>query len=205
MKTCVIFGAGEYDAYRPAYDENFFYIAADGGLKEMLACGITPNLLIGDFDSLDITPPQGIPHVRLPVQKDVTDMDAAVAEGRIRGYSDFILLGGMGGRPDHTMANYSLLARLSQQNCTAKLYGEGFTVTAVTDGAVDFAAGYSGTAAVFSWTDVSEGVDIKGMAYELENGRLVNNFALGVSNRFTGAPARIEVKKGTLLIMAETP
>ena len=205
MKTCVIFGAGEYDAYRPAYDKNCFYIAADGGLKEMLACGIAPDLLIGDFDSLDITPPQGVPCVTLPVEKDVTDTDAAVTEGLKRGCTDFILLGGTGGRPDHTLANYSLLARLSQQGCTARLYGAGFTVAAVTNGALRFPAGRTGAAAVFSFTDVSEGVSIEGLKYELKNGTLTSNFALGVSNRFTGAEARIEVKKGTLLVMAETP
>ena len=205
MKTCVIFGAGEYDAYRPEYDRNCFYIAADGGLKEMLACGIVPDLLIGDFDSLDTAPPDGMPRVTLPVEKDVTDMDAAAAEGLKRGCTDFILLGGTGGRPDHTLANYSLLARLSQQGCAARLYGAGFTVTALTDGAIDFPAGRAGAAAVFSWTDVSEGVTIRGLKYELTDGTLANTFALGVSNRFTGAPARIEVKKGTLLIMAETP
>ena len=205
MKTCVIFGAGEYDAYRPAYDKNCLYIAADGGLKEMLACGIAPDLVIGDFDSLDTAPPEGVPRVTLPVEKDVTDMDAAAVEGIRRGCTDFILLGGTGGRPDHTLANYSLLARLSQKGCRARLYGAGFTVTAVTNGALHFPAGRTGAAAVFSWTDVSEGVTIRGLQYELTGGTLTSAFALGVSNRFTGAPAYIEVKKGTLLIMAETP
>ena len=202
-QTCVIFGAGEYDAFRPVYKDTCFYIAADGGLRQMQACGVRPDLLIGDFDSLDIALPEGVPTRRLPVAKDVTDMDAAVTEGLKRGFTDFMLLGGMGGRPDHTVANYSLLARLSQQGCSAVMYGAGFAVTAVTNGAAVFPAECRGTAAVVSWSDKSEEVTISGFLYELTNGTLRNTYALGVSNSFIGKPASVSVKTGTLLIMYE--
>jgi thiamine pyrophosphokinase len=140
----------------------------------------------------------------LPVEKAVTDTDAAAAEGLRRGYRSFAFYGVLGGRPDHTLANYALLARLSQQGCEARAYGAGFEITAVTDGALELPARQNGAAAVFSWTDESAGVTIRGLKYGLENGTLRSNFALGVSNSFTGAPAFAEVKRGTLLIFAET-
>lgn len=202
-KTCIIFGAGAYDGALPTYDESCFYIAADAGLAAMRSAGLTPDLLIGDFDSLGAEKPADIPTITLPVEKDVTDTDAAAAEGIKRGCTDFVFYGVLGGRPDHSLANFSLLARLSQQGYSAKAYGAGFEITAVTNGRVAFPAGRNGAAAVFSWTDESRGVTIEGMKYTLKNGTLRSNFALGVSNSFTGQAAFAEVKKGTILVMAE--
>ena len=202
-RTCVIFGAGEICAPLPRRDDTCFYIAADAGFCAMRKAGIRPDLLIGDFDSLNEAMPADIPVIRLPVEKDVTDTDAAAAEGIKRGCTDFVFYGVLGGRPDHSLANVSLLARLSQQGFTAKAYGAGFEIAAVTDGRISFPAGRKGAAAVFSWTDISEGVTIAGFQYTLQNGTLHSNFALGACNSFTGEAAFAEVRNGTLLVMTE--
>jgi len=162
----------------------------------------TAVLRSGDFDSLKVSLPPDIPTVTLPVKKDVTDMDAAVNEGIKRGYESFEIYGGMGGRPDHTMANISLLARLSQDNKSAVMYGAGFSIAPLTDGRMTVNGEDGKTVSVFSWTDISEGVSIKGLKYEADNIRLTSSFALGVSNSFTGQKAEISVKK-TLIIMTE--
>lgn len=202
-QTCVIFGAGEIGAPLPPQDDTCFYIAADAGYTSLRKAGVRPDLLIGDFDSLGAALPEDVPVIRLPVKKDVTDTDAAAAEGIRRGCTDFVFYGVLGGRPDHSLANLALLARLSQQGYSAKAYGAGFEIAAVTDGRISFPAGRIGAAAVFSWTDISEGVTIEGFQYTLQNGTLRSNFALGVSNSFTGQEAFAEVKKGTLIVMAE--
>ena len=204
MKTCVICGAGEYDG-SPILPGADLYIAADAGLDALLAAGLRPDLLIGDFDSLSHALPADVPTVRLPVEKDVTDADAAAAAGLERGCGIFHFYGVLGGRPDHSLANLSLLARLTKRGALATLYGAGYTVTAVADGALDLPARESGGVSVFSFTDKSEGVTIRGLRYGLENGALTSDFALGVSNSFIGLPARIEVKKGLLIVMTENP
>lgn len=203
MKKCVIVGAGDAGKRLPVYEPDAFYIAADAGLLTMQRAGIAPDLLIGDFDSLGASPPGDIPVITLPVEKDVTDTDAAAAEGIKRGCTDFTFYGVLGGRPDHSLANLSLLARLSQQGYGARACGAGFEITAITNGRLSFPAGRNGAAAVFSWTDESRGVTIEGFKYTLRNGTLRSNFALGVSNAFTGEEAFVEVKDGTLLVMAE--
>lgn len=205
MSKCVILGAGEYDGSFPVYDKNDFYIAADGGVAAAEKLGIKPDLIIGDFDSLNTDLPQDIETVTLPVKKDVTDMDAAVSEGIRRGYKSFELYGGMGGRPDHTFANLSLLARLSQNAINAVLFGEGFILTAVTNGNIKITGAEGKTLSVFSWTDTSDGVTIQGLKYEIENETLKSSFALGVSNSFTEKTAEISVKNGTLIVMSEKP
>ena len=202
MKTAVIFGAGEYDARTPLLTENCFVIAADAGYARCLSLGIAPDLVIGDFDSLDRAP-DAANVVRLPVEKDVTDMDAAVSLALERGCSILHLYGGMGGRPDHTLANYALLARLSRQGVRAFLYGEGYAVTAVTDGTMILTGGRGETVSVFAWSEKAEGVTLQGLKYPLEDAVLTNTFALGVSNSFAAETAIVSVKHGTLLVMRE--
>ncbi len=200
--TCVIYGAGACDGAVPPKDADL-YIAADAGLDPMLNAGLTPDLLIGDFDSLTHPLPAGIPVRRLPVKKDVTDLDAAVREGLRRGCDAFLLYGVWGGRPDHSLANLTLLARLAKDGKRAYLFGGGFTVTAICGGSLTLPARPAGTAAVFSFTDRCEGVTIRGLQYGLEDARLESTFALGVSNAFIGEPAEISVREGILIIMYE--
>ena len=202
MKSCLIFGAGEYDALTPAKTEDCLVIAADAGYARCLALGITPDLTVGDFDSLgEASAPPGA--VRLPVEKDVTDMDAAAALALERGCGVIRFYGGMGGRPDHTLANYALLARLSRRGVKTFLYGSGYCVTAVTDGTLTLTGGRGETVSVFAWTDKAEGVTLRGLKYPLENAVLTNDFALGVSNSFAKETAVISVERGTLLVMRE--
>ena len=204
MKSCIIFGAGAYDAQVPVKSTDQLVIAADAGYEQCVKCGFVPDYVIGDFDSLCKVP--GLSNViRLPVEKDVTDMNAAVTLALERGCKVIHLYGGMGGRPDHTLANYALLTKISQKNAAAYLYGEGYTVTAVTNGALTLTGRRGETVSVFAWTDTAEGVTLRGLKYPLENATLTSNFALGVSNSFAEETAVISVKRGTLLVMRENP
>lgn len=136
VPTCYIFAAGDPDrSARPAPGD--FLIAADAGYLTMERQGLTPDLVVGDFDSM---PPPDHPHlVRHPVEKDDTDAALAVEEGLKRGFRRFVLCGALGGpRLDHTLANLQLLARLSRGGCEAFLTGGGTVVFALTDGRVCF-------------------------------------------------------------------
>ena len=203
MKPCLIFGAGD-PPKRPVYvPGNALLIAADGGLVTMQNLGLTPDLFVGDRDSLTTAVPEGVEQVLLPVRKDVTDTDAAAAISLERGCDDITIYGGTGGRLDHTLANLSLLARLSRKGYRAKMTDGVTTLYAVTDGELVLPAAEKGNVSVFSFTEKSGGVTIEGLSYPLENGVLTSDFALGVSNSFVGKEARIAVKKGTLIVTAE--
>ena len=205
MKHCVIFGAGAPPLGPVALPENALLIAADGGLVTMRKLGLTPDLFVGDRDSLRVPVPEGVESVLLPVKKDVTDMDAAATAGLERGCRAFTLYGGMGGRLDHTLANISLLARLSKQGCEAAMTDGRTTVYALTNGSLTLPARKTGDAAVFSFTEKSEGVTIEGLLYPLENGTLTADFALGVSNSFCGNAAKISLESGTLIVVPRLP
>lgn len=128
MKRCVIFGAGAYDLRTPEIKKGDFVIAADGGFAECKKLGVAPAVTIGDFDSCKITPDGEI--IKLPVEKDITDLDAAVGLALKNKCGEIHIYGGLGGRPDHSLANISLAARLSKSGVGVYLYGENYDITA---------------------------------------------------------------------------
>lgn len=197
MKICYIIGAGELPLLY--IKKGGLVIAADGGIDRM--GNITPDLVVGDFDSASFEPPKDA--VILPVEKDVTDMKYAVALGVEKGFDTFLLYGGTGGRPDHTFANYALLCELAERGKAGYLIGDGFIATAIKDGETEIMGKIGNTLSVFSAGDRAEGVTLSGLKYLLSNHTLTFNTPLGVSNSFTENTAKISVKKGTLLIIWE--
>lgn len=197
---CYIVGAGENYGLDFTPSAKDFVIAADAGIRYLEQCGITANLVIGDFDSLNHIPSH--PNtITLKAEKDETDMLAAVREGIKAGYHNFYIYCGTGGRIDHTIANMQLLAYLSQNRMQGFLFGRDCIITAITNRKMTFEAIPSGYISVFSYTEKSEGVYLRGLKYELENAVLTNTFPLGISNEFIGEESNISVKNGTLLIV----
>lgn len=199
MGSCVIFCAAEFDALARPLAEDDFVIAADGGLRHTEKLGIVPQEILGDFDSLGYTPTGA--NV-FPVEKDDTDAMLAVRRGLALGYREFVLYGSVdGSRLDHTVANFQTLQFLADRGAVGYLVGKDFLITVVKDGAVAFPAGCRGTLSVFCLGSDASGVTLEGLYYPLKNGALTAGFPLGVSNHFTGDPARISVGQGSLLVL----
>ena len=199
MGSCIIFCAAEFDALiRPIRREDLI-IAADGGLVHTQKLGLTPDVVLGDFDSLGYTP-EGA-NV-FPVEKDDTDAMLAVRRGLTLGYRDFLLYGSLDGpRLDHTVANFQTLQFLADNGARGVLVGKTTLATVIKNGVLAFPAGLSGTVSVFCSGRDAQGVTLEGLYYLLENGTLTAGFPLGASNHFTGADAKITVRDGSLLIL----
>lgn len=201
MSRAVIFGGGVYDDNFPLLTEDDYIIAADAGYEILEKRGIIPHITIGDFDSSKKIPTENV--VVLPVEKDVTDTHAAVNIALEKGFDEIAVYGGMGGRPDHTFANFTLAAFLAVKGVKSYCTGEGYTVCAIKDSSL-FIEGTPGrTVSVFSWSEKCEGVTLRGLKYPLEKAELTNTYALGVSNSFVENKAEISVEKGILLVMYE--
>ena len=141
--------------------------------------------------------------LRLPREKDDTDMLAALREGLRRGYREFWIYGGTGGRVDHTFANIQCLLFLKSQGAVGYLMdGTGMTLV-IEDECVEFQKGLEGYLSLFSLCRESVGVTIRGMKYPLEGAVLRNDFPVGISNEFTGQRAAISVEKGQLVCMIQ--
>ena len=204
MPDCYIVGAGDFnrDAFRPQSGD--FIIAADGGYKILSELNITPDLCLGDFDSLGFVPDLPDTISVDPVQKDDTDTMLAAREGLRRGFKKFYIFGGTGGaRGDHTIANIQLLCFLAERGAIGYLVGKNETAVVIKNDKFRLPAREEGFVSVFSLDEVSRGVTEKGLKDSLENGELRRDFPLGVSNRFVGSSAEISVEDGTLLIMWE--
>ncbi len=197
MKKCVIFCAGEFDGLAQPVDG--LVIAADGGLRHTQTLGITPDVILGDFDSLGYTPEDS---TVFPVEKDDTDAMLAVRRGLQMGCDDFVIYGGLDGpRLDHTVAMFQTLQFLADNSATGCAVGNACIAKVVKNGEICFPEDAEGIVSVFCMGSDAKGVTIKGLKYGLENGTLTAGFPLGVSNHFIGEKSVISVKDGSLLII----
>ena len=197
---CYIFGAGRRTVLEKRPEKEDYIIAADGGYNYCIEEGIVPNLIVGDFDSGE-KPDTNAEVIVLPEKKDETDTFFAVKKGLERGFRTFHIYGGTGGREDHTIANIQTLRYIAERGGCGWLYSENGKAAVIKDGSLTLPKRESGYVSVFSLTDVSEGVTISGLGYELESAELKASYPMGVSNCFTGAESCISVKNGALLIM----
>ena len=199
-KTCYIVGAGENYGLDFTTEVGDLVIAADGGLAYLQAQGITADITIGDFDSLAQKPMQ--PNViTLSSQKDDTDMSAAIREGIKRGHKTFQIYCGTGGRVEHTIANIQMLGYLSQNKMRGYLIDRNTIMTAVTNSSISFANSHRGYISIFSFSEKSTGVCLKGLKYKLEDAIMTNTYPIGVSNEFIGVESTVFVSEGTLIIV----
>lgn len=209
--TCIIIGAGDLTVGSLPYNPDTDYIiAADGGL---MYCGILelePDLILGDFDSLDDEYAEAVNEIRkkipdkvvtLPVEKDDTDMLAAVKQGLKLGYRSFRLYGANGGRLEHTIANIQVLKYLKEQQAVGYIMdGTGMILLAQNE-TITFRESMEGYVNIFSLNEKAHGVTIRGLKYELEDATLSNAMPVGVSNEFVGVESEVSVKDGTLLLI----
>lgn len=198
MATCVIFCAGGFDQLAEPVGEKDYVLAADGGLTHLEKLGVTPNGIIGDFDSLGYVP-QGAQV--FPVEKDDTDSMLAVRKGLALGYDRFVLYGALDGpRLDHTLANLQTLSFLASHGAVGYLVGLDYAATAIREEMVLFHEGSEGILSLFCFGKDST-LTLQGLKYELENGKLSADFPLGVSNHFVGKQAQITVHSGTVVAL----
>ncbi len=180
-----------------------YVIAADRGFDSLMAYGVNPDLAVGDFDSLGHRPNH--PNViQLPAEKDDTDMVYALRKGLELGYRRFVLLGGVGGRLEHTLGNLQLLDWLALHGAQGFLVGEKTAITCIRDGKVlTFPLSMTGCLSVLCNSGTAKGVTLSGLKYPLEDCTLTSDFPLGVSNQFLDTIASVSVKQGSLLLIWE--
>lgn len=207
MKRCFIFAAGTcYGMRERPGDPGDFVIAADAGYRLCLREQIKPDLLLGDFDSME--PPEDPANTRrLPVEKDDTDTLAAIRAGLEKGCTDFLIYGGTGGRRlDHTLANLQSLLYLRRRGAMGFLYDDDFVWTVIENESITIQRTVEwGLFSAFCLGDRAEGVDEEGFQYPLRNAVLTPDFPLGVSNHILERSARITVRKGALAVGWELP
>jgi thiamine pyrophosphokinase len=203
MNKCVIIGSApveDEDILSQIEPNDSFIICADGGLDIALKNKITPDLIIGDFDSVKSELPEDIEIIRLSTEKDDTDMMAAIKEGIARGYREFVLICALGWRFDHSFANLCALQYLSSQGCKAVIATKDCRVFLLTSGKLTLSELKGSTVSVFPFGGDSCIVSYEGMKYPLVEARLASDSPIGVSNVIIGDDAQIVIHSGNAII-----
>lgn len=203
-KRCAIIGGGDcsVDILKDNINVSTDYIiCADSGYDYAVEANLTPDLLIGDFDSIKAIP-ENVAKITLPVEKDVTDTVAAFNEGVKQGFTSFVLFGGTGGRFEHTFSNISLMANSSKQNIEFVIIDETHIFRAITNSTIKIKRRENQQVSVFAYGDKATGVTEKGFHYSLQNYTLDPfDGALGTSNDIIEDFGEILVDEGTIIII----
>lgn len=190
-----------FQEYRPDY-----VIGADQGLASICGAGITPDLAIGDFDSVDskteLFYKDKVPAIRLIPEKDFTDTHAALEKALDMNPESIVILGGTGTRLDHTMANVSLLMMACDREIPAWLVDPHNVIRVIKDAVAIRKNEQCGTyLSVMPLGDRVEGLSMRGVKYETEKITLTQGISLGVSNEIVDDTAYISIDNGYLIVM----
>ena len=177
-------------------------IAADSGLAAFDAAGLEPDLLVGDMDSVSAGVLEKyagrIPEHRLNCIKDDTDGVDALDMAIARGAEKITLLGALGGRLDHALANVMLLVRAHRKGAKAEILSESVRISRV-DGYASLSGAKGDTVSLLP-LGRAEGVTLKGFFYPLDQAVLESDYPLGVSNVVTDDQAEIKADSGDLIL-----
>lgn len=202
---CVIIGAAKISNYKRIKGflrSDDFYILCDGGLNHLEPLKITPNLIVGDFDSHK-NPNLPVETIVLPHEKDDTDSVYALKTALKRGFNDFLFIGMLGDRIDHTLGNISMLLKCFEENVKAVMIDDYSELEIVGKDKVLITDNYS----YFSLLNISgtaRGITIKNALYNLENTEIPVTYQYGVSNEVPkGKKAEVSVKEGCLLLVKD--
>lgn len=209
---CILVCAGDLEISDIPVREDDLVIAVDGGYMYCGIFEIEPDIVIGDFDSLEEKYVRQIEEtyasgtgrkrmVRLNPEKDDTDTLAALKLGLAEGYREFHLYGAMGGRLEHTIANLQCLLYLKEHGAAAYIWDGSMMMTLIKDESISFRQEMEGVLSVFAVGGQAEGVSEKGLKYTLTDAVIKEDFPIGISNEFIGEKAEISVRQGRLLVI----
>lgn len=198
---CLII-SGAPECYFPvSFTKADFVIACDAGYIHAQRADIVPDVIIGDFDSYLGDLPGGVEIIRTKPEKDDTDTMMAFKLAIRRGYRRIMLVGALGGRIDHMLANISLIAFAATKGADLQIVDGHHQIFAVRDGKRRVPRSSWRNLSVFAFDTECTGVTLRGVKYPLEGAVLTNTFALGVSNEFTEDIAEISVESGILIVV----
>lgn len=178
-----------------------YVVCADRGYLAAENCGITPDIILGDFDSAPYPNDAKCQKVKLPTEKDDTDLHYAARLLVEKGFKDISLTGVTGGRIDQTIATMHTLNFLSLNGAKAKVVDIGCRIYFVNSEITLNRPEHSCYLSLFPFGGRAEGVTLDGAFYPLKNATLNNDFPIGVSNEFDDDVVKISVNSGSLLVM----
>ena len=205
MKRCVIVGGADinnYEYINSCLHNDDFIVFCDSGLKHLDALQVSPGLIVGDFDSHD-NPNLNVETIVLPCEKDDTDTVFAVKEALKRGFDDFLLIGVVGARLDHTLGNVSILLYLDALGKKGTIIDDYSEMEIVSNEPAYICDQYT-FFSLLNISGIAKGITIENAKYLLDNAEITCEYQFGVSNEvLRGKVAKITVKEGKLLLIKD--
>lgn len=187
------------------YINNHSYIiCADSGADCIYKAGYAPDILLGDFDSID----KKVLHYfksknsitkTFPPEKDFTDTEAALLEAVRQKPSEIVFLGCTGTRLDHVMANLGLLKRCLDKNIKASIVDENNIITLHNEDFI-IRGNFGETFSLHAFGNNVKSLSIESAKYELNNYDLAFGDPRTVSNEFLNSEVHITFKSGILIL-----
>lgn len=208
MKAVILAGSDirVTDALKKRVADAGFVVAADSGLRHAEPLGLTPTLIVGDFDSVSdemLGRYTDLTEQRHPPEKDALDLEIAFAEVDERGADEVLVVGALGGRLDQTLAALLIAARRRQEGRPTAL-DDGYRQVYVMMGEEGLELPLPpGT--LFSLLALQEDavVSIDNAAYPLPPSSLAVGVGLGVSNRVATSPLKLRSYGGVVAVIVE--
>lgn len=203
----VVFTNGDYgdeSFYKAVLSDADFVICTDGGGNYLYRWGIKPQLLMGDMDSISEEALKGFRdrgvHIKLfPRDKDYTDTHLAIMEAMRLSPSEVVIVGGLGTRLDHILANLHLLFFLFKRGIRAKILNEFYEVSLISEGVNRFEV-WGNKISLLPLSEEVEFASSEGLKWPLFGLRLSLETPIGISNEPTSSNFVIEVKKGLAFV-----
>lgn len=180
-------------------------VAADSGVRHARVLGVTPDLIVGDFDSAtreDLEPYKNVPKEVHPARKDRLDLELALNVARARGATEFLIVGALGGRLDQTLAALFIASRLHEQYFVTLHSGHLEAYPLRSSETLTLTLPEGTTFSVLGLAPVSV-LSLAGASYPLDRAELPFGVGLGVSNRATAAPLTATLHEGAALLLTD--
>lgn len=206
MKKCVIISGGvleNEDFHRRIVKDAEMVICADAGARHAERLGIRPDLVIGDLDTLEEEEIRRLQDRQIalhkyPREKDYTDMHLCLLEALELGFQHIIMLGCLGGRFDHALANVMLLTLPQARQADVRIVDPGQEIFLVKPETV--ITGQKGqTLSLFPLTEEVSGITTEGLFYRVPGGKFELGVGNGMSNVFSEPEVKIAYERGLLL------
>jgi thiamine pyrophosphokinase len=206
MPRAILFANGDLtnpDLARQLARPDDLLIAADGGVRNAVALGLIPSVLIGDFDSLssgelDKFSRAGASLLRHPPEKDQTDLELALDYALKIGYAPILILGAYGGRLDHALGILGLIASPECIRADVRL-DDGQTEAFFISEQAEISGQPGDTLSLLAWGQPAEDIVTENLQYPLSDKTLSPHRTRGVSNVMTAEQASVSLKSGLLL------
>jgi thiamine pyrophosphokinase len=208
MKTLIISGGELQEEIFDTLNISSFQliIAVDGGLATLHQMNLKVDVVVGDFDTvskelIETYKEQGIEIENFNPEKNYTDTHLAVEKAIEKGATEIVIMGALGGRFDHTLANLHILMLPLKKGIRAKIIDATNRIQLV-DQALEIEDVFGKYLSLLPLTTEVKGVTIKGVKYPLVNRTLSIGESIGVSNEALKAEKpHIQVKEGVLVVI----